>query len=69
MTSEEKTDGEDKRETCCGFPFGNREKMREMMRTCCPSEMKDFDCRSMMEMMMGKGRGRESEEPSTKASV
>jgi hypothetical protein len=62
MTSEEKPNGEDKRDSCCNFPFGNPEKMQEMMRNCCLLETKDLDCRSMMQMMMGKERRKAGQE-------
>lgn len=59
MTTEKKTDSEDKREKCFGFPFEDREAMFEMMRTCCSSETKGLDCCSMMHMM-GSRQSRKS---------
>ncbi len=62
MTTEKKTNSEDKREKCFGFPFGGSQAMREMMRTCCPSETKVVDCCSMMQIMMSKKTGKACEE-------
>jgi hypothetical protein len=54
MTTEKKTNSEDKLEKCFGFSLKNREAMCEMMRNCCSSETKGFDCCSMMQMMRGR---------------
>jgi hypothetical protein len=37
MTTEEKTNGEDKKEAGFGFPFGGPQGMKEMMSRWCPS--------------------------------
>jgi hypothetical protein len=44
------------------FPFEACEKMAEMIRTCCAGEDRMADCCSMMERMMGYGKG----EPTTR---
>lgn len=62
MTAEEKTTSKCKQETCCSFPFESADRVGEMMRNCCPSETKDFDCGSMMRMMMGKERCKADQE-------
>jgi len=56
MTSEEKATNEHGRETCCGFPFGNRQEMWEMMRTWCSSQKGVFACCPMTQMMKDKRR-------------
>ena len=41
------------------FPFGDAQKMGEMMESCCKGEGNLIDCCSMMKRMMGHGRQKE----------
>ena len=49
----QKTDNEKKpNEAGFVFPFGDFQKMAEMMKNCCPGEGSAVDCCSMMRRMM-----------------
>jgi hypothetical protein len=39
------------------FPFGNAQRMYEMMTKCCGGEGSPMDCCSMMRRMMDHGKG------------